>query len=605
MADRKAHYAKILDFLHEVGEINDATYQNAKTWLTGEQFAEFAEGVMDLIRPTPLIDAFYQIIPFGTGGRRGIVGVGSNRMNARAVGESAQGVASYIKSLDTDGSLARRGVVVAHDVRLSSAEFTRITAEVIAANGIKVFLFDGPRATPLLSYAVRHLKTVAGVVVTASHNPPSDNGFKAYWEDGGQVVAPQDEAILRHVLSVDRIVRLDLDEAKAQGLVEVLDDRVDRAYYAMIKRDLRLCDERDATIVYSPLHGAGVTIVPPALKMFGFAGVHLPPEQVAMDGRFPTVPKNYPNPEEPAAMGVAVALAKQVGADLVIASDPDADRLGVFVPDATGDFVYLTGNRFQALMLDFVLARRKENGTLPADAYVLTTLVTTPLLRKIAQSHGVEIVDQLLVGFKNIAHEMHLREENGQPATSMVFASEESIGYMLHPQVRDKDSASAAVVAAQMTAYYKARGKSLLERLQELWAEHAYFANPGFSVFLYGEAGAEQMRKLMEAMRSQPPREIAGLPVTAIIDRREDTCWDVATGEKTALGLTTSNVLVYELGEGGANWVAIRPSGTEPKIKHYVSYHGPDAQRAAVDAKAAELENAVRRIEQEMLDNLT
>jgi len=604
MVDRREHFLKILDFFHENGEINDATYRNAKTWLTGDPYADFADGVMDLLRPTALIDAFYQIIPFGTGGRRGVVGVGSNRMNARTVGESAQGLASYIQSLDADGSLARRGVVVAHDVRLSSAEFARITAEVIAANGIKVFLFDGPRSTPLLSFSVRHLGTVAGIVITASHNPPSDNGFKAYWDDGAQVVAPHDEAILRHVQQVDRIERLDLGVAQGRGLVEILDDRVDRVYFAMIRRDLEYCGERDATIVYSPLHGTGSTIVPPALASFGFSDVHQPPDQVAMDGRFPTVPRNYPNPEEPAALDRAIALGRELDADLVLASDPDADRLGVAVPDGEGGFVGLSGNQFQALMLDFVLARRRELGRLPENAYVLTTLVTTRLLRQIAERHGVEIVDHLLVGFKNIAAEIRAREGRGVPADAMVFASEESIGYMLHPQVRDKDSASAAVVAAQMTAYYKARGKSLLVRLREVWAEHSYFANPGFSVFLYGEAGSEQMRKLMEAMRNEPPREIAGLPVTAIVDRREDIRWDLATGRKTKMGYDRSDVLVYELGDDGLSAVAIRPSGTEPKIKHYISHNGPYSERAAVDATAAQLEQAVRQLEQKMLDQL-
>ncbi|NLH51060.1 MAG: phospho-sugar mutase [Myxococcales bacterium] len=601
MNERIAHYLKILDFLREVGEITPDTYHNASTWLTDPEYEEFQAGVLDLIRPTPLIDAFYQIIPFGTGGRRGTVGVGANRMNARTVGESAAGVAAYIKSLDRDGSLARRGVVVAHDVRLSSPEFTRITAEVIAAAGIKVYLFDGPRTTPLLSFAVRLLKTIAGVVVTASHNPPQDNGFKAYWEDGGQVVAPHDKAILEMVRQVKKLDRLDLDQAKAAGLVEVLDDRVDRAYLEMIRRDAIFCDERAATLVYSPLHGAGFTNVPPALKAAGFDAVQMPEAQTVPDGRFPTVVNNYPNPEVPAAMDAAVQLGRRIEADLVMASDPDADRLGIFVPKPDGTFAYLTGNQFQAVMLEFILARRQEQGRLPADAYVLTTLVTTKLLRAIAEKFGVEIVDHLLVGFKNIAAVIHEREEKGQPPHSLVFACEESIGYMVSPEVRDKDSGAAAVTAAQMAAYYKARGESLWERLQRVYATYGYFSDTSFSVFLEGEAGAEKMRKLMDALRDRPPAAIAGLSVTAVIDRQRDTEWRAATGEKKSLGLDRSNVLVFVLGDSGLDAVTVRPSGTEPKIKHYIAYHGDYAQRDAVDEKAAAIAADIKRIENEIL----
>jgi phosphoglucomutase len=604
MSDRLAHYVKLLDFYRETGEIDEPTYANAKRWLTGPEYEEFRDGVIDLLRPTPLIDSFYQLIPFGTGGRRGTVGVGANRMNARTVGESAQGVAAYIKAQDRDGSLARGGVVIAHDVRLSSEEFTRITTEVFAAAGIKVFLFDGPRSTPLLSFAVRELGATAGVVVTASHNPPSDNGFKAYWSDGGQVVPPHDAAILEYVKQVDEIHRLDIRQAKERGLVEVLDDRLDILYRKTMLADLTYCVERDATLVFSPLHGTGVTIVPPLLKAFGFTDLHMPAEQLELDGRFPTVPNNYPNPEQPAAMGVAVTLGKKVAADLVMASDPDADRLGIFVPDGTGEFVYLTGNEFQALMLDFVLARRKEQGRLGAQAYVCTTLVTTKLLRRVAEAHGVEILDDLLVGFKNIALEILNRTDRGIAPENMVFACEESIGYMLNHRVRDKDSASAAATAGQMTAFYKARGKSLLDRLHDLYAEHGYFANPSFSVFLRGEAGAAQMAALMDNLRENPPSEIGGQPVVAIIDRGGDTRFDPATGEKTVLGLGKSNVLVYELGQpGGENSVAIRPSGTEPKIKHYISCVGAFADRAQVDAAAAELEQAVRELEKARLES--
>jgi len=601
MDERIAHYLKILDFYLEVGEIDRQTYDNAKTWLTEKQYGDFHEGVMDLIRPTPLIDAFYQIIPFGTGGRRGTVGVGSNRMNTRTVGESAQGLAATIREQDADGSLAARGVVVAHDVRLSSEEFTRITASVLAANGVKVFLFDGPRSTPLLSFAVRYLNCIAGVVVTASHNPPSDNGFKAYWEDGGQVVAPHDKAILEQVKKVEQIEAMDLEAAKSKGLVETLDDRIDRAYFEMVKRDYVVCDERKATIVFSPLHGTGLTVVPPALKAVGFTDVHMPPEQIKMDGSFPTVPKNYPNPEMPEAMQQAVLLGKQVGADIVTASDPDADRLGVFVPDGTGEFVYLTGNTFGAMLVDFVLERLHEQNILPEKAYVLTTMVSSRSIRKICEAYGVDVVDDLLVGFKNIAYEILRREGEGIPGEAMVFSFEESIGYMAGHLVRDKDSGAAAVVGAQMTAWCKAQGMTLLDRLHQMQEKYGYFKEEQFSVFLKGEAGAEQMSYLMDQFRTNPPKEIAGFKVHAIVDRQTAKRTVTATGESENISPITSNVLVFELSADGLTRVSIRPSGTEPKIKHYIAHWGELKEKATVDQTAADLIDAVRKMEQEIL----
>jgi phosphoglucomutase len=604
MPERVAGYEKLLTALRDLGEIDAETYRNAHAWLTDPAYAEFRDAVIELLRPTPLIDAFYQIIPFGTGGRRGQVGVGANRMNARTVGESAQGVAAYIKSQDRDGSLARRGVVVACDVRLSSAEFTRITAEVLAAHGVKVYLFDGPRSTPLLSFAVRFLGTIAGVVITASHNPPSDNGFKAYWEDGGQMVAPHDKAVLEEVRRVATINRIDLEQAQTQGLVEVLDDRVDRAYLAMVKRECDLCPDREATLVYSPLHGTGVTIVPLALDALGFPDVHMPPEQTTLDGHFPTVPKNYPNPEVPAALERAIALGKRLGADIVMASDPDADRLGVAAPDGKGEFVHLTGNQFQSLMLEFVLARLKESGRLPKDAYVLTTQVTTKMLRRLAEAFGVEIADHLLVGFKNIAEEIRRRESAGRPASSMVFACEESIGYMRSAEVRDKDSGAAAAIAGQMAAYYKKRGKTLLQRLHELWAQYGYFADAQFSVFLEGEAGADLMKKLMESLRRDPPKAIAGLPVSAVIDRQQDVHWDLAASATRTMGLARSNVLTFALGAAGLSAVTIRPSGTEPKIKHYIAHHGDFGARDGVDEQAAAIQADMKRIENDVLAKL-
>jgi phosphoglucomutase len=407
--------------------------------------------------------------------------------------------------------------------------------------------------------------------------------------------------VLEEVKRVAKIHRLPLDDAKAKGLVEVLDQRIDHAYLTMVRRDMALCDERDATLVFTPLHGTGLTIVPPALAALDFRDVHLPMAQTTLDGHFPTVPKNYPNPEVPAALGVAVELGKTVKADLVMGSDPDADRLGFFVPKTAGDFVYMTGNQFQTLMLEFMLARLREAGRLPQDAYALTTLVTTKALREIARSYGVEIVDHLLVGFKNLAAEIRRREGLGQSHRSMVFACEESIGYMLTAELRDKDSGTAAVVAGQMAAYYKKRGLTLWQRLDQLWQRYGYFADDQFSVFLEGEAGADRMRQLMTRLRRDPPREIAGMTVRSVIDRQEDCEWTLATGAKAPLGYERSNVLVFNLAGGPYTSVTVRPSGTEPKIKHYIAHHGPDEDRAAVDQQAAALQADVKRIEREIL----
>ena len=601
MNDRVQRYLRLLDFYRETGEVNEVTYRNAKTWLTEPAYSEFLEPLMALIRPTPLIDSFYQRIPFGTGGRRGLVGVGPNRMNARTVGESAQGMANYILNEDKDGSLKSRGVVVAGDVRLSSAEFVRVTAEVFAGNGIKVYLFDGPRPTPLLSFAVRFLRTIGGVIITASHNPPSDNGFKAYWEDGGQVVEPHDVLIMKEVDGVREFKRLDLDAAEARGLVEMLDDRVDRAYLEMALKHYVVSGERKATIVYSPLHGTGVACVPGALKAAGFADVHMPAEQTQMDGAFPTVPKNYPNPEIPAVMDTAVALGKRVQADIVMASDPDADRLGVAVPGGQGKFVYLAGNIVGALMLDFILAQRKEAGTLPASAYVMTTQVSTKMARRICEVYGVEVVDDLLVGFKNMAAEILRRERLGQDPSDMVFSFEESIGYMPSQHVRDKDSAGAALIGAQLAAWCKARGITLLDHLGQLYKKYGYYKESQFSVFLEGEAGAERMNYLMDRLRKNPPREIAGRRVLEVIDRKSATRTDLSTGVVEKFDKPKSNVLTFALSANGETHVTIRPSGTEPKIKHYLAHAGTVADRATVDQLVADLERETRRIENEIL----
>lgn len=597
---------RILDALREAGAITEETHANARRWLTEPEYKTYREDVIALLRPTALTDAFYATIPFGTGGRRGTVGVGTNRINERTIAESAQGLARYILDVDPSAKLAKKGVAIAYDVRPHSRKFADITASVLAGNGVRVHLFDSPRATPELSFAVRHLGCVAGVVITASHNPPTDNGFKAYWDDGGQVVAPHDQGILDRVMAVTSIHRMPLAKARAAGLVRAIGVEIDKAYLKRFPTDLWLCDERDVKIVYSPLHGTGATIIPPALAAMGFADVHMPKEQTRMDGTFPTVPKNYPNPEEPAAMSAAVDLARKIKADLVLASDPDADRMGAFAPDAAGEFHYLTGNQMGAVLCDFTLRSLRERKEMPKNPFVLTTLVSTQLVRAVSESYRVRVVDDLLVGFKYMADVLRKAEAKGEH-TGFVYGFEESIGFLRGTFVRDKDSAAAAVTAAQMTAWLRADGKTLWDYLDELSVQHGHYVEDQFSVFLRGADGTERMGRIMAKLRSDPPARVSGMKVHRVIDRKSNTWVEPATGRTGKVKGFTGNVVQLWFDEPGRTRLTVRPSGTEPKIKHYAAAYeavagAGDLTRAkkAGSARVATLMKAMKEYEEKV-----
>ncbi len=578
---------RLLDLLREAGEIDETTHANAHRWLTEPEYKAYRDDVAAMLRPTALIDAFYTTIPFGTGGRRGTVGVGTNRMNERTIAESAQGLAQYILDADPKGALAKRGVVIAYDVRTHSKKFSEIAASVLSAAGVRVYLFDGPRSTPELSFAIRHLKCASGVVITASHNPPTDNGFKAYWSDGGQVVAPHDKGILDRVMAVTAIRKMPLAKAKTAGLVRLVGKEIDDAYLARFPKDLWLADERAVKIVYTPLHGTGVTIIPAALRAMGFSDVMMPREQTRMDGGFPTVPKNYPNPEEPAAMGEAVRLATKIRADIVLATDPDADRLGAFAPDANGEFRYVTGNQMGAALCHFTLTCLRERKAMPKKPFVLTTLVSTQLVRAICERFRVRVTDDLLVGFKFMADILREAEAKGEHE-NFVYGFEESIGFLRGTFVRDKDSAAAAVTCAQMMARLVAEGRTFWDYLDQLAVEFGFFAEDQFSVFLHGADGMNRMGRIMATLRTSPPREVAGLRVHRVIDRKTNTSRDTTTGAVKKIKGFTGDVVQLWFDDAGKTRLTVRPSGTEPKIKHYAAaYEAVGGERDLARAKKA------------------
>ncbi len=569
---KKETALSILNILLESGEIDRDVYDNTMRWLCDKEYRKYRDEVMAMLRPKDLINSFYTVLPFGTGGRRGTVGVGTNRVNERTIGESAQGLAQYILDVDKGGKLAKKGVVIAYDVRPHSKKFADLCAGVLAANGVKTYLFDGPRSTPELSFSIRHLGCVSGIVLTASHNPPTDNGFKAYWTDGGQVVAPHDAGIMKRVKEVGAIRKMSAAAGKKSGMIKIVGSKIDDAYMARFPKDLWLSDERLAKIVYSPLHGTGLTIIPRALAEMGFTDVVMPKEQISLDGTFPTVPNHYPNPEMPVAMEKAVALAEKVGADIVMASDPDADRLGVFAPDGKGGYVSLTGNQVGALLCHFTLSMLKNRKEMPKNPFVLTTLVSTRMAAAICKSFRVRIVDDLLVGFKNMARVMDEAEQKGK-IDGFLYAFEESIGYLRGSFVRDKDSAAAAVTLAQLVARLKAQGKTVLEYLDELYAHYGYFAEDQLSVFLYGADGMHKMERIMATLRENPPEKIGGMKVFKVIDRQRGKMLDSATGKTRSIKGTKGDVMQFWLDAEGKNRLTVRPSGTEPKIKHYAQVY--------------------------------
>ena len=513
-------------------------------------------------------DSFYKNLEFGTGGMRGELGAGTNRLNVYTVRKATQGLAKFIEKLGEEAK--KRGVVVAYDSRHKSPEFAMEVAATLGAHGITTYVFESLRPTPVLSFAVRHLHTVSGIVLTASHNPPEYNGYKVYGEDGGQLPPKEADELISYVNAVEDELTVevaDVEQLKADGLLHIIGQEVDDAYATelnnvIINKEMVQKVGKDLKIVFTPLHGTSNISVRRGLEEVGFTDVTVVKEQELPDPNFSTV--KSPNPEEHAAFEYAIRDGEKVGADVLIATDPDADRLGVAVRNHDGEFQVLTGNQTGALMLDYLLSQKKENGTLPENGVVLKTIVTSEIGRTIAKAYGLDTVDTL-TGFKFIGEKIKQYEESGQ--YEFQFGYEESYGYLIRPFCRDKDAVQSVLFACEVAAYYKSQGKTLYDGLLEVFEKYGFFREDLVSLTLKGKDGAEQIQEMMATFRENPPKEVAGLTVVAVEDYKASIITSLQDGHKEEIHLPKSNVLKYQLEDG--SWFCLRPSGTEPKIKFY------------------------------------
>ena len=582
---------QVLDAAASSGRLSPAALVNLERWLTDAALAAFVPDIEALAASKSwdeLEDAFATRLRVGTGGIRGPLGPGPNRINARTIGEAAQGLSAFI---DDYGAAAKEaGVVVGHEARRQSREFAELSCEVFAANGIRSHLFDGLRATPEVSFAVRHLGATSGVQITASHNPRTDNGFKFYWSDGGQVVPPHDALFMQLVTDVDEVLRMPLVEAKAKGLVSAIGAEVDEAYLGAV-RGLAAEESRSAKVVFSPMHGAGSTNVLAVLRAEGF-DVTVVPEQAEPDEGFPTAAGDIINPEFHEVMELPVKLAEDIGADVAICADPDADRIGVAArTDWESDRVsILTGNQVGAALTHHILSRRRDAGELRGDDVVIETLVTTGLIADVARGFGLEPVDDLLVGFKFIAQVIGGLEDPSR----FVFAAEESLGYLAGDFVRDKDAAIGALLVCEMASRLKDRGATVPMYLDELYGEYGYYRNALLLVELPGSAGRDVMTEVMLGLRADPPSTLGGMAVTAMDDRLDEA---ERAPDAYRMGGSADIVTLY-LSQDRRTRVTVRSSGTEPKLKVYVQHYAPagpslEETKAAVDSGTAALGNAV------------
>ena len=534
-------------------------------------------------------ERFYMDLEFGTAGLRGIIGAGTNRMNIYVVRRATQGLANYIAKVDKKS----QGVAIAYDSRHMSPEFAQEAALCLAANGIKAYIFETLRPTPELSFAVRHLGCVAGINVTASHNPPEYNGYKVYWEDGAQITPPHDSGIMGEVKAIsdwNTVKTMDKAEAEKAGLFEVIGKEVDDAYMAELKKqvihmDAIQAEGKNLKIVYTPLHGTGNIPARRILKELGFENVYVVKEQELPDGDFPTV--SYPNPEAAEAFELGLKLAKEVDADLVLATDPDADRLGVRVKDKNGEYHDLTGNMSGCLLANYEISQRKAvNGSLPEDGALIKTIVTTNLADAIARGYGVKLIE-VLTGFKFIGQQILGFEKSGKG--SYLFGFEESYGCLIGTYARDKDAIVATMALCEAAAYYKTQGKTLWDAMIEMYEQFGYYKDDIKAVTMKGIEGLQKIQDIMNSLRQNPPAEFAGHKVVAVRDYKADTIKNLETGEVTPTGLPNSNVLYYELTNDA--WVCVRPSGTEPKVKFYYGVKG--TALADADEKSAVMGKAV------------
>ena len=540
-----------------------AIQQNIDKWLDGNFDEEVKKQIRDLQKNNPddLADAFYRTLEFGTGGLRGIMGVGINRMNKYTVGMATQGYANYLKKSFPNEEVK---VAIAHDSRNNSRFFAETAANVFAANGIKVFLFNDLRPTPELSYTIRQLKCQGGVVCTASHNPKEYNGYKAYWNDGGQLVPPHDKNVITEVEKIH-----DVNEVKWTGgenNISIIGKDIDNAYLKMVKGlsvyPEIISKQKNLKIVYTPIHGSGIKLVPDALKEFGFENLHIVEEQAKPDGNFPTV--DYPNPEERATMSIGLQKAKELDADILCGTDPDADRIGIGIKDTKGNWVLMNGNQTAVLAFNYMIESRKEKGIAQPNDMVVKTIVTTTLIDVIAERNGVHCYN-VLTGFKWIAE--LIKEKEGQE--NYVIGGEESYGLMIGSQIRDKDAVSAVCILCEMAAYEKNKGRSLYEKLLDLYLQYGYYQEDLISITKKGMNGQQEIAQMMESFRNNPPKVLAGSKVIELLDYQKQSKTNLQTGQSVVINLPKSNVLQFVTEDGSK--ISARPSGTEPKIKFYFS----------------------------------
>ena len=566
--------------------------ENLKAWLTESRYSEYAPQVADAIKAddwSTLDDVFWTIIPFGTGGRRGKMHpFGSNAINDRTIGESAQGLATYVKESAGEGNLS---CAICRDTRHNGERFAKLCAEVMVAAGFKVYFLRGFRSTPELSFAVRHKQASCGIMVTASHNPPSDNAVKVYWSTGGQVLPPHDKGIIDRVMNCQEIERVDFDQAVADGKIEFCEEEVDAAFIDAVLTQAKP-GPRDLKVIYSPLHGVGATAVIPALERDGFTDVEVFGPHSEPNGDFPNVPGHVSNPERPVVFDALIERAKEVGADVCVASDPDCDRIGLAAPISTGseEWQTLSGNQIGALLADFVLETRK--GSLTPENFNVTTLVTTQLIRRIGDAYGIKTVTDLLVGFKWIAGAI---DDNGPDR--FIYGTEESHGYMAGTYSRDKDGAVAAMLACELAAKLKSEGKTLHEKLEDLFWQHGAHAERTLNVQMPGSEGMGRMKEVMQQFRSAPPTDVGGMHVTQLRDYLNN---EVRQGDSTEpLTGPTGDLVILDTAEEG-NYVACRPSGTEPKIKFYLFVYTPAEQLHDMEDTRAELEERLDAMEKDL-----
>ncbi len=567
-----------------------AIQQKVDKWLEGNYDAETKEAIrkMQASGGDELAEAFYKDLEFGTGGLRGIMGVGTNRMNKYTIGAATQGYANYLKA-----SFDKVSVAIAHDSRNNSRKFAEITANVFAANGIKVYLFESLRPTPELSFAIRYFGCQGGVVCTASHNPKEYNGYKAYWDDGAQLVPPHDKNVITEVEKIASV-----DDVKWEGGSEnitIIGKEVDDAYLAMVKGLSvypEVCKaEHDLKIVYTPIHGTGIMLVPKALEEYGFTNVHIVEEQREPDGNFPTVA--YPNPEERETMSIGLEKARSLDADILLGTDPDADRVGVGVKNNKGEWILLNGNQTALLAFTYMMEARKAKGIARPNDMVVKTIVTTYMIDEVAKNNDVTCYN-VLTGFKWIASLIKAKEG----IEHYVVGGEESFGLMIGDQIRDKDAVSAVAIICEMAAYEKNKGKTLFEKLLELYVQYGFYKESLTSITKKGMNGAQEIADMMERYRNNPPRQLAGVAVARLMDYELQKGTNLADGSTFDTGLPKSNVLQFVLQDG--SMISARPSGTEPKIKFYYSVKTHLDSAADFDAKEKEMDAKIAQIEKDL-----